>query len=136
MKMIDLLYSNYFNQLIRTHNSNTFVEKSILDIHTDILREYILEHSRKIRDSIKEYEDRKTKSIVTWNKEYYEKVSKDKYDTLDKFEKEVKETISQLFLEKDFSKTNSEIDIYYELPKSEVREEYQKVWEKIKNKDN
>ena len=135
MNTLDLLYTNYFNQLIRTKNSPVFVEKTNLDDMTDLIREYILSHTKEIRKHIEGYQDRKVASRMTWDKEHYRKVSQEKLEALTTFENKVRDTTPQLFIEKDFSKTNSDIDLHYTLPKSSLREKYYELWEKVKNKD-
>lgn len=135
MNMLDLLYTNYFNQLIRTHNSPVFVEKTILDNMTDLIKEHILSHTKEIRKHIEEYQDRKVTSRMTWDKEHYKKISAQKLEALTAFENNVRSTASLLFIEKDFSKTDTDIDLYYTLPKSSLRQKYYELWEKVKNKD-
>jgi malate synthase len=135
MNMLDLLYTNYFNQLIRTHNSPVFVEKTILDNMTDLIKEHILSHTKEIRKHIEEYQDRKVTSRMTWDKEHYKKISAEKLEALTAFENNVRSTASALFIEKDFSKTDTDIDLYYTLPKSSLRQKYYELWEKVKNKD-
>lgn len=133
-RILDNLYSDLFNQMLRVRNNPTFVEKNVMDDMANLLRNYILGFTEKIREDIKKYEQRKTTSSLVWDKEYYTKLSQDKYAILDEFESKLKDCYSDRLIEKNFSKTNSIIDDIYSdwFPKSEMREIYLEYFESIK----
>lgn len=135
--ILDSLYTNYFNQLLRSKHSPTFIEKNVLDETVNIIRNYILGFVKEIRKGIHEYEERKSTSSLVWDVDFYKKECYIKYEILDDFETKIKETFTHKFLERDFSKTNSVIDEIYPsmLPKSQIREVYTKYWKTLKEKD-
>ena len=125
-QILNSLYGNYFTQLLRVKHDPTYVQKEILDETVNIIRNYLLVFTAKIREDIKRYIDQKTNSSLVWDKQYYEKISQEKYNILDTFESTIKDTFSNDFIKKDFSKTGTAFDEVYSewLPKSSVREIY------------
>ncbi len=135
-KKIDTLYSLCFNQMMRFYLSPTYVERRILDETVNCTKNYLLQFVDELKKKVLDESKRCSSSYLTWDSNFYKKDGDEKEKILEDFEKIIKNTETQKFLEVDFSKTYTNLDILYPdfLPISEVRVELWKQWEKIKDK--
>ena len=133
---LDMLYSLYYSQLIRSKFSPTYVENRILEHHLESIKSYILTFLIEIRKKIDDEKNKYTESYLTWNTEYYKKDASDKEKILNDFENKIKDILPEHLLGFDLSKTDSVLDTLYPdiLPKSQFREILRKQWELIKEK--
>jgi|SaaInlStandDraft_1057018.scaffolds.fasta_scaffold05971_8 hypothetical protein len=135
-KVLDSLYSLYYNELIRYKLTPSYVEKRILLELLGSIKSYIISFADKLKDKIEKETKKNTESYLTWDKKYYENDSDKKIKLLDDFMLKVKNTFSDKFLSVDFSITKTDLDKLYPnfLPKSSHRETFLTLWNNIKNK--
>ena len=133
---LDLLYGICFSQMIRSKLSPTYVEKRILDETVNGIRSYLLQFVEELKKKVDDDKKRCMESYLTWDAEFYKKDGEVKEQLLSEFEKTIKKTNSNEFLEKDFSVTKTELDTLYPdfLPKSLSRQTLWEQWVKIKEK--
>lgn len=133
---IDLLYGQYFSQLIRTQGSPTYVEKRILGEYAYVLRDYLLQFVDELKKKVDDYKTQSDTSYIVWDRKFYQE-QVDRYNKeIDAFKKKLDCTKLEDFLSKDFSSVSKDLEITYpnHLPKSLVREDLAKRWETIRAK--
>lgn len=135
-KVLETLYSLYYNELIRYKLTPTYVEHRILLELLGSIKNYIMGFVNKLKKTIENETKKNTESYLTWDKKYYEDSLNKKLELLEEFKTKLENTKSETFLSIDFSVTNSNLDNLYPsfLPKSNHREVYSKLWTGIKGK--
>ena len=133
---IDILYSQFFNQLMRTRVSRVYLEKKMLEEIFEILKKYVLDCSEKIREKIKETKKYNESSYLTWDIKYLSEYSNNLEKQINEYQEKIKNSNSSEFLEIDPSEIGEDIkNLYPEMiPVSKMRELFYTQWKNIKEK--
>lgn len=135
-KELDMMYGFLFNQLLRYKLSPTYVEKRILIETVNTIRNYLLKYSEVLKEKLDLECKRCLESYLTWDVDFYKENGESNKKIVSDFEKKIKETSEEKFLNIDFSKTESDLDRLFPdvLPYSSVRETLCTQWNKIEDK--
>lgn len=122
MNYLDILYSQYFSQLLRYFATPTYVEKRVLDEHVDVIRCYLLQYIDVLEKKVDDYKTKADASYVVWNRKFYEDQVRSRHESIELFKKKLSETKSHEFLKK-FESVSEDLESAYpnHLPKSKVR---------------
>lgn len=133
-KLLDTLYSQYFEQLIRVKNNPTYVEKNILKSYYDNIINLYLSAITKLRECVDNELEINKNSYYGWSLEYYETQHKEQMNVLTKLIKQVNEVGLYNFLDYNFVLNEEEqeqlnmmeIKFSHNIPKSELKDELTK----------
>ena len=127
---LDYLYGIYFNQLIRSKISPTYVEKRILEETSEYIKNYILKHTDNLLEKIKEDNKKSSESYLTWSVDFYKKDTEKKGKMVQEFKDKIENISSDDLLSFDLSKTGSVLDTIYPdtFPVSTKRELLLSLW--------
>ena len=134
--LLDTLYMQCFNQLIRTEISPVHVERRVLEEIVAMVRRLLLECSTEVRKLVDTDAKYAQDSYLTWNREYHVELAKERNKSIREFEKKVRDIKPHIFLGEDFSQISSEIQTSYPntIPVSSVRAHLWGQWTVLKNK--
>jgi hypothetical protein len=132
---LDFLYGQYFTQLLRTKSTPTYVENKVLSDCAVIIRNYLLQFTEKLKKSVNEYKTNTDNSYMVWDRKYYEEQAKTRLDEIKQFENKIFNIKPKELLKEDLSSVSKQLEEAYpnHLPKSKVRENLLREWNKIKS---
>lgn len=134
--LLDTLYMQCFNQLIRTEISPVHVERRVLEEIVGMVRRLLLECATDVRKLVDADAKAANDSYLTWNREYHAELAKERKESIREFEKRVRDTKPHVFMSEDFTKISDELQTSYPntMPKSSVRAHLWEQWSVLKNK--
>lgn len=136
-QLLDTLYIQCYQQLIRHSVVPVFVEKRVLDKSVEAIRQFYFGKLKKLKDVVENTKKHNESSYLTWDPKYYQELASKQGESIREFETRLKETKSEDFLGEDFSKINDDLERNYPgiLIKSTIREDLWNTWKSIHGKN-